>query len=272
MEPLPYRSAIYEGRVIHHRTTPVDHRFTYQVAMVLLDLAEIDEICTLHPLWSAESRNVISYRRSDYLGDPRIPLDEAVRTTVAERLGSSPQGPIAVLTHLRTWGWLFNPITTYYCYDDDGQTVEAVVVEVTNTPWHERTAYVLPGAGTHQTPKGLHVSPFLPMDLVHRFTIGTPGPHLILGIDDFRSGDGPDEDLEAAGPVFRASLAMRRRAISRSAMGRLVWRHPFMTTRVSAGIYRQAAALAAKRVPFQKHPAKVAASGSMMNGEERTRG
>ena len=90
---------------------------------------------------------------------------------------------------MRTWGWLFNPISVYYCFEADGTTVEQTVVEVTNTPWHERTAYVLPGAGTHVVDKALHVSPFLPMDLRHRFIIGEPGPRLMLGVDDLRGDD-----------------------------------------------------------------------------------
>jgi DUF1365 family protein len=244
------RSAVYEGRVVHHRLTPVDHRFTYRIAMVLLDLAEVDAVCRLHPLWSVERANAISFRRRDYLGDPSVPLDDAVRDLVEVRTGARPTGPVAVLTQLRTWGWLFNPITTYYCYDPTGATVETTVVEVTNTPWHERTAYVLTGTGSHRVAKGMHVSPFLPMDLIHRFTIGEPGDRLTLGVDDF-SGD----DL-----VFTASLTLTRLAAGRRSQGRLLWRFPLMTLRVSWGIYRQALALRRKGIPFHRHPDKVAAA------------
>ena len=242
------RSALYEGRVVHHRLGPVDHRFTYAIAMVLLDLDEIDAVCRLHPLWSSERSNAVSFRRADYLGDPAVPLDRAVRDLVADRTGARPEGPVAVLTHLRTWGWLFNPITTYYCYDPGGAAVTHVVVEVTNTPWHQRTAYVLEGTGVHRAPKALHVSPFLPMDLTHRFTVTDPAERLVLGVDDERDGE----------LVFTASMALERRAIDRRALGRMLWRYPLMTTKVSAGIYRQAAALRAKGVPFHTHPDKLA--------------
>ncbi len=238
------RSAVYEGRVVHHRLAPVDHRFTYRIAMVLVDLAEVDELCALHPLWSAERANAVTFRRRDYLGDPSVPLDEAVRGLVAERTGARPSGPIAVLTQLRTWGWLFNPITTYYCYDPSGTTVETTVVEVTNTPWHERTAYVLPGTGLHDVAKAMHVSPFLPMDLTHRFAVGPPDDRLTLAVDDVR-GDRP---------VFAASMALTRVPASRRSLGRLLWRFPLMTVRVSWGIYRQALVLRARGVPFHRHP------------------
>ena len=250
--PPALRSAVYEGRVAHRRFSPVDHRFTYPIAMVLLDLAEVDAVCRLHPLWSAERANAATFRRSDYLGDPSVPLDVAVRDLVEERTGARPCGPVAVLTQLRTWGWLFNPITTYYCYDPNGSTVETTVVEVTNTPWHQRTAYVLPGTGVHRVPKGMHVSPFLPMDLEHRFTIGVPGDRLTLAVDDFRG----DEQ------VFGASMALTRRPAGRRAQGRLLWRFPLMTMRVSWGIYRQALALRAKGVPVHPHPDRLAAGAT----------
>ena len=255
------RSGIYEGRVVHHRHTPVDHRFTYRIALVLLDLSEVDAICRLHPLWSEEGRNVVSFHRADYLGDPSVPLDVAVRDLVEERTGNRPNGPISVLTQLRTWGWLFNPITTYYCYDPAGITVTTTVVEVTNTPWHERTAYVLDGIGTHQVAKGMHVSPFLPMRLTHRFTIGAPGDHLTLAIDD----------LDGDELVFGASMALTRHPAGRTALSRLLWRFPFMTLQVSLGIYRQALAIRRKGVPFHPHPDKLAApaAGGPTHGLER---
>jgi uncharacterized protein len=240
------RSAVYEGRVVHHRFRPVEHRFTYRIALVLLDLDEVDALCRLHPLWGAERVAAVSFRRRDFLGDPSVPLADAVRDLVAGRTGSRPTGPISVLTQLRTWGWLFNPITTYYCFDPSGTAVEWTVVEVTNTPWHERTAYVLPGTGAHDVPKGMHVSPFLPMDLTHRFGIGAPGDRLSLTVDDFAGDE----------RVFAASMSLTRLPAGRGSMGRLLWRFPLMTVRVSFGIYRQALALRLKGVPFHRHPDK----------------
>jgi hypothetical protein len=254
------RSALYQGTVVHHRTTPLDHRFRYRVCMAFVDLDEIDELCSLHPLWSAEGRNAVSFRRADFLGDPDVPLDSAVRDLVAARTGTRPTGPVALLTHLRTWGWLFNPISVYYCYSPDGTTVEWVVAEVTNTPWHERVTYVLPGVGEHHVAKELHVSPFLPMELTHRFTVGQPGERLVLGVDDLRDGE----------PVFTASLVLDRVTADRRSLGRLLWRFPAMTVRVSAGIYRQALALKFRGVPVHRHPPGGGRAGS--GGDGRTDG
>lgn len=243
------RSGIYEGTVVHHRFEPIDHRFSYRIAMTMIDLAEIDAVCDRHPLWSRERANVVSFRRRDYLGDPALPLETAVRDRVEEHTGRRPLGPISLLTQVRTWGWLFNPISVYYCFTPDGEAVEATLVEVTNTPWHERTSYVLTGCGTHVVAKQLHVSPFLPMDLNHRFIIGDPADRLVLGVDDLRSGE----------RVFSASMVLHRRPADHRSLGRVLWRYPLMTVRVSWGIYRQALALRRRGVAIHPHPDRTGA-------------
>jgi DUF1365 family protein len=238
------KSAIYEGTVVHHRRTPVDHRFSYRVALPFIDLDELDALCRLHPLWSVERPNVVSFRRRDYLPDYPGSLVGAVRDLVGERLGRRPSGPVAMLAHLRTWGWLFNPIALYFCFDPDAARVEALVAEVTNTPWHERHVYVVGEPGRHRFAKELHVSPFLGMDLDYELTYGEPGEHLSLSMRTVRGDEGP----------FDAGLRLERHEASRHALSRFIWRHPLMTMRVSAGIYRQALALRRAGTPFVPHP------------------
>ena len=104
-------------------------------------------------------------------------LDTAVRDRVAAETGSRPEGPIRMLTHLRYFGVGFNPVTFYYCFDAEDRRVEHIVAEITNTPWNERHAYVLPDVGPsrvlrYRLGKEFHVSPFMPMDLAYdwRFT------------------------------------------------------------------------------------------------------
>ena len=110
----------------------------------------------------------------------------ASRWRIVSAPGSS--GPVAMLAHPRTWGWLFNPVTLYYCFDPTGTGVEALVAEVTNTPWHERHAYVVGGPGTHHFDKALHVSPFFGMDLHYELSYRAPGQHLPLRISTVRDG------------------------------------------------------------------------------------
>jgi uncharacterized protein len=238
------RSVVYEGIIIHHRRHPIDHRFQYRVAMPLLDLDEIEELCSIHPLWSNERSNFVSYRRSDYLGGGPMPLGQVVREAVEDRLGTRLSGPIAMLAHPRTWGWLFNPVTLYYCFDPTGTRVDALVAEVTNTPWHERHAYVVGRPGTHRFDKALHVSPFFGMDMQYELSYRAPGHSLSLRISTIREGSA----------VFDAVMHLERREVSRRELSRLVFSHPFMTMRVSAAIYRQAFALRRAGAPVVTHP------------------
>jgi len=240
------KSALYEGVIVHHRFTPVDHRFAYRLAVPFIDLDELEELCRLHPLWSVERHNVISFWRRDYLPDRPGPLADVVRDLVEERLGRRPSGPVAMLAHPRTWGWLFNPIALYYCFGPEAARVEALVAEVTNTPWHERHVYVVGEPGHHRFAKELHVSPFFDMDMDYTLAYGEPGEHLSVSMQTVRG----DKTL------FRAGLRLQRHEISRQALARLVLDHPFSTIRVSAGIYREAFSLWRAGTPFVPHPGR----------------
>jgi hypothetical protein len=160
---------------------------------------------------------------------------------------------VRLLTQLRTAGWLFNPVSLYYCFDEDG-SLAALVTDVSNTPWGERHAYVLPVDAAARplrlrTPKRFHVSPFLPMELEHVFHVREPGRRLALRIDDHAPG---------GRPVFDAVLALRRREIGGASLARALVRFPCMPLQVSAAIYWQALRLHAKGAPFLPHPARAA--------------
>jgi DUF1365 family protein len=249
-----WRSALYEGVVRHRRFAPTAHEFHYGVVMTLLDVDEADgpdsPIDSL-PLWSTRRWAPVRYRRTDYLDGGDRPLRDALGDVVEREIHRRPTGRIRMLTHLRTWGWLFNPITVYWCDAADG-TPDIVVLEVTNTPWGERAWYVVEaeyvsGRGA-VFPKALHVSPFLAMDLDYRFSFTTPtaaaNSPLTIRL----------EVLEHGHKVFDADLSLRRTELtSRSAVGVLL-RHPTQTMRISAGIHWQALRLWAKRVPVVPHP------------------
>ena len=120
---------LYEGTLRHRRRSP-RHEFAYPVALPYLDLAELDEVFARHPLWSLERPNAVSFRRADFLHPPCCSTPAA---TVAERTGRRPVGPIRLLAQVRTWGWLFNPLAVYFCLDESGSRVDALVLHVTNT-------------------------------------------------------------------------------------------------------------------------------------------
>jgi hypothetical protein len=251
------QSALYEGWLRHRRhvvpgVSPRAHDFTYRLVMLWLDLDEVDRVFAGRWLWSARRPNLAWWRRADHLGDPAQPLDQAVRDEVARQTGQRPAGPVRLLTHPRYFGYGFNPISFYYCYAADGRTLEAVVGEVTNTPWGERRVYVLPmGAslGRLERPefrfaKALHVSPFLPMDLAYHWRLTLPGDNLTVHMDDLHGED----------TVLDATLVLARREISANSLARALVRYPFMTGQVMFGIHWQALRLWAKGVPVHDHP------------------
>jgi DUF1365 family protein len=213
-------SCIYEG-VIRHRRREPRREFSHRLALAYLDLEELPRL--LGGRLVSRLPGPVRFRRSDYLGDPAAPLDRAVRELVNERTGERPEGPIRLLTHPRSLGHCFNPVSFYYCFDAAGERLEAVVAEVTNTPWGERHAYVL-GAGhtrggvlNAQFAKAMHVSPFMGMD--HRYNVraSTPGEALSVRIGSSRAG----------AVVFDATLSLRRRELTGASMARMTARYPF---------------------------------------------
>ena len=244
-------SAVYDGWVRHRRHAPVEHGFSYRHSMLLLDLDELPGVLDCHPLYSARRRAPARFRRDDHLGDPARPLSDCVRELVEERTGARPQGPIRLLTTLRTLGHNFNPVSFYYCFAPGGEHVEAVVAQVTNTPWGESHCYVLRrdgGAVMHETvDKVFHVSPFIGMDNRYDWRVSEPDGHVLVHIDE-RDSHG--------GRVFDATLCLRRRALSRAQLTRLFLRFPATSLRVVFLIYWNALRLKLKGAPYHAHPGR----------------
>jgi DUF1365 family protein len=242
------QTCFYEGTVVHRRRRPVEHEFKYRLSLVCLDLAEADRLLGRRGLWSSRPWSVQRFRRDDHLGDPDRPLDECVRDLVEERLGFRPTGPIRLLTNFRCLGFQMNPVSFHYCYGSDGG-LEALVAEVTNTPWNERHDYVVDlrnsAEGRPRTPKEFHVSPFMGMDKEYRWSVGEPGRTVGLRIESFDGG----------GLLFDAAIALRRREWTTANRCRALLLHPFATMQIAAKIYWQALRLWLKNVPYVPHPA-----------------
>lgn len=247
------KSCIYEGIVRHGRMKP-PNTFRYSLFMMYFDLAELDEVFRGRWLWSADHFNAACFSRAYHLGDPNVPLDNAVRDLVAERLGRRPDGPVRMLTQLRYFGCNFNPVSFYYCFDREGRRVETIIVEIHNTPWGEMFCYVL---GEEQNEgsdkekkfvfaKEFHISPFMDMDIRYKWEFTDPGDSVHVLMTSYENGE----------KVFDAELSMGRRQMTGAELRRMLMKHPFMNMKIIAGIYWQALRLRIKGATFYTHPSK----------------
>ena len=241
-----------------------------------LDLDELPTLFTKFSkpwLWSAERFAFAQFRRTDHMGAPHILLAQAVRDLAEQHSHKRPQGPIRLLTHLRYFGYCFNPVSFYFCYDAADRRVEAIVAEVNNTPpWGEQHCYVLhAGNAVQQTQhtrthryhlaKAFHVSPFMGMDVEYDWRLSDPGQQLSIHIQNQQAGQTDqagqiDHASQTSRTFFDVTLLLKRQEISPFTLTQVLLHHPFMTLHVSAAIYYQALRLKWKKAPYYPHPAE----------------
>lgn len=267
------KSAIYQGKVRHRRHIPVEHHFDYRMFMMYLDLSELPGVFKQSRLFSAERRALARFCREDHLGPPGVPLDQAVRDLVQQRSGVRPDGPIRLLTQLRYFGYVFNPVSFYYCFDRDDTKVMTIVAEVNNTPWGERHCYVLGAPDTpadrrgeggmlrYQPGKEMHVSPFMPMDVNYDWRFGQPSDYLTVHMENERRGR----------KLFDATLVLERQEISARNLARVLVGFPLMTLKIITAIHWQALKLWLKRCPVYPHPKHLESSGGQTVGPRENR-
>jgi DUF1365 family protein len=242
-------SAIYRGTVRHRRFATRRNDFEHGVALAYVDLDELPHL--LGGRLVDQRPGLVRFRRDDYLGDPERPLGDEVRALVKDRSGQRPDGPIRLLTHLRSFGHCFNPVSFYYCFDAAGERLDAIVAEVTNTPWGERHCYVVgrdatdhPSVLGGQSDKALHVSPFMGMDHRYEWRVAAPAESLSVHIESHRQGS----------LAFDATLSLRRRELTSRELASATARYPVATARMLALIYLHAVVLKLKGVPVHPHP------------------
>lgn len=258
------RSALYVGSVRHRRLRPRTHQLRYRMFSILLDLDELDALDRRLRLFSRNRFNLIAFHDRDHGDGSRKPLRAQVESHVRATGLAEPVGTIELLAMPRVLGFVFNPISLYFCYGRDGALL-AILYEVSNT-FGERHTYVMPVAsnGTdvrQDCAKRFHVSPFLPMNLRYAFRMRPPGQSLLVAINV----------LDAQGPILVAVQTGIRRELSDAELVRVTLTHPLMTWKVVAGILWEAARLWIKRVPVHRHISAPTPSASYGSCPERAK-
>jgi DUF1365 family protein len=234
---------------------PVVHKFNYRIFMMYLDLAELPGLFRGRWFWSAHKPALARFRREDHFGDPAIPVDRAVRGLVEQKTGTRPIGPIRLLTHLSYFGYVFNPVSFYYCFNQSDTELETIVAEVNNTPWGERHCYVLPQSMNHGSgdrkryfpAKVMHVSPFMQMDVEYDWRFNSPGDELTVHMENARGGN----------KIFDATMVLQREDVTSGSLARILLTYPLLTLKIIAAIHWQAMKLWLKGAPFHHHPGKI---------------
>ncbi|MEI8104476.1 MAG: DUF1365 domain-containing protein [Actinomycetes bacterium] len=241
------RSALYTGTLIHSRRTPTRNTFRYPVSYWLIDLDELPELERKLRLVRVNRRGVVTFHDSDHFDGS--PIKEAVL-----RLADDPTiVSVLMLTQLRVLGYVFNPVSFFWCYRADGE-LACIVSELGNT-FGERMPEVLHGPSLrYEHDKKLHVSPFFGLDQFYEYAFSQPGEEVWARINVHD---------RAGGTPLTAVLHCRRRELSNRSLARTLLRYPLQPLQVTALIHWQALRLFLKRVPFHHKPPFVPGVGSL---------
>lgn len=240
-------SAIYEGSVMHARFRPKQHRLRYRVFSLLLDLDELPALDTHLRLFGHNRAALFSFHDSDHGEGMRGTLRAWIERQLADAGVGTTDPRIEVLCYPRILGYVFNPLTVYFCRDRHDSRLLAILYEVSNT-YGERHTYVIAaaeGGGTirQSAPKRHYVSPFMGMDCRYDFRIVPPGGHVTIGIDE----------SDADGRLLVASFTGERRPLTDRGLLGMFLKHPLMTLKVTAAIHWEALRLFVKGVPTFGH-------------------
>ena len=243
------RSCLYVGSVQHRRYRPKEHAFRYDLFMAYLDLDEVDMLDRILWPFSVNQKNLWAFFDRDHFnGQPGSTRDKICHLLSHYGIDITG-GRIGLLTQCRLFGYVFNPISIYYCWDNNA-ALTATVVEVRNT-FGEQHLYILDHTGKPQnniahfrTTKQMHVSPFISMDGTYDFTFAPLGEQLSVGITQ------KQQDTR----LLDAQLQGIRTPITNRNVMKLIARFPFVTFKTIAAIHWEAARLYLKGVPFISHP------------------
>jgi uncharacterized protein len=247
---------VYVGTLRHRRFVPRAHAFQYSLFMVLVDIDRLAESMAVSTFTSYNQLNWASFDERDHIGDPAQPLRDRVRASAEAAGHLLPEGPVLLLTNLRYAGYVFNPISLFYCYDRLAR-LRLVLAEVNNTYGGRETYWLAPAAGAAgplraTTDKRLYVSPFMESDVSYQFVLTSPGSRLLAHMTV--RGAPAHADTAAPARVFDATLRLDRRPWTAREIRRVLLRFPMMTAKVMAAIHWEALRLYLKGLAVVPDP------------------
>lgn len=243
-------SCLYECRVMHHRLAPKEHHFQYRIFMLLLDLDEIDEVSARIPIFSRNHWNLFEFRDADHFSNNRLTVRQNLTAHLAENGVAFPaDGRVTLLTLPRVLGYVFNPVSFYFCFDRGGAPLCAVV-EVGNT-FGEKKLFLIrepnsDGSFRLIAPKHFYVSPFSDLEVLFDFKLRVPAETLEIHIDD-RAGEEK---------VLLSALSGTRAPLTAARLAWLAVKYPCVTLQVIFLIHWHALRLWLKRAPFHRKSAR----------------
>ncbi len=233
---------------MHQRVRPRRHRLCYRVFFLLADLDELADLHGRLPLFSHNRFNLFSFFDKDHGSGDGGPLRPWIERHLAEAGVDLGGGAIRLLCFPRVLGYVFNPLTVYFCYRTHGE-LGAILYEVSNT-FGERHTYLAPveasraGVLTHRCDKEFYVSPFNAVVGGYRFRVEPPGQSVTVVINQ--------SDTE--GPLFHAALRAKRVPLTQGALLTAFVRYPLLTLKVIAGIHWEALRLWGKGLRLVDRP------------------
>ena len=245
-------SALYDGHLLHTRGAPARNTFRYRIFTWLIDLDELPELERHLHFFGSDRRALVMIRRRDHLGNPALPIKDNVTAYLRSKGVDIGSGQILMLCNARVLGYVFDPVTLFYCHAESG-ALQCVVAEVHNT-FGERHCYLLTldDAARTEQDKEFHVSPFLSLDGRYRMQLPLPGEKLRVEM----------VLMQAGSDMLRAVMVGDRLPLTTKNMVRMLCKHPLLTHRVTALIHWHALrnvfrGLKYYRRPFHPHQPEV---------------
>jgi DUF1365 family protein len=241
-------SKIFEGKVYHKRFKPKVHELNYKVCSFLFDLNELDQLDKGLKLFGYNRLNIVSFWDKDHGTGDGQPLRPYVENILKDADIDIKEGPIRLLCYPRLFGYVFNPLSVYYCYSPD-ETLKAIIYEVSNT-FGERHSYVIAADGTsddliqQKCQKGFYVSPFMEMDAEYAFRMVPPKEKISVSITQ--------SDQE--GVLLKADFNGTQTPLNDASLFRILVRYPLMTLKIIIGIHWEALKLWRKGLKLIARP------------------